>query len=321
MPPAGAPLASRPWRRRAWFGLLTLFGLAERGFFIPHRHAASAAPDGTGRRPAYAPVEALFAARQGDFAAVLGWLDALRDDLRRIGADPAPAPRWRQDWFPRLDAAVAYAVVRRLRPKRILEVGSGHSTRFLARALEDAAAAGELDPGDHDLLAIDPSPRADLSVLADAGRLRLVRSTLQDADRSAFEALRDGDLLSIDSSHVLMPGSDVDLLFGHLLPALPDGLVLHVHDVFLPDDYPADWAWRGYNEQLAVLPLLFGGWEVLFAAHYAATRMAAAVAGSAAGALPLGPDARESGLWLRKRAAPAAATGKTRTMKRPMPYL
>lgn len=271
MPPAGAPLASRPWRRRAWFGLLTLFGLAERGFFIPHRHAASAAPDGTGRRPAYAPVEALFAARQGDFAAVLGWLDALRDDLRRIGADPAPAPRWRQDWFPRLDAAVAHAVVRRLRPRRILEVGSGHSTRFLARALEDAAAAGELDPGDHDLLAIDPSPRADLSVLADAGRLRLIRSTLQDADRSAFEALRGGDLLSIDSSHVLMPGSDVDLLFG--------------------------------------------GWEVLFAAHYAATRMAAAVAGSAAGALPLVPGARESRLWLRKRAAPAAATGETRTMK------
>ncbi len=106
----------------------------------------------------------------------------------------------------------------------------------------------------------------------------------------------------IDSSHVLMPGSDVDFLFGHVLPALPDGVFVHVHDIFLPDDYPGDWEWRGYNEQLAVLPLLLNGWTPIFASHYAATRMADAVEGSVAGRLPLGAGAREAGLWLCKQA-------------------
>ena len=63
----------------------------------------------------------------------------------------------------------------------------------------------------------------------------------------------------IDSSHTLVPGSDVDLLLNRVLPALSAGAVVHVHDIFLPDNYPDDWAWRGYNEQLGVAPLLFGG--------------------------------------------------------------
>ncbi len=110
-------------------------------------------------------------------------------------------------------------------------------------------------------------------------------------------------MLSIDSSHILMPGSDCDFLFGRVLPALPAGTLVHIHDVFLPDDYPADWDWRGYNEQLAVLQLILGsGWELLFACHYVATRMASDVARSVAGGLPLGAGAHESSLWLRKTA-------------------
>ena len=131
---------------------------------------------------------------------------------------------------------------------------------------------------------------------------------MQTAGLTPFAALAAGDLLLIDSSHILMPGSDVDLIFGQVLPRLPEGVLLHVHDVFLPDDYPAAWAWRGYNEQLAVLPLLFGGgWEVLFSSHYAASRMTAAVASSAVADLPLSAGAFESGLWLRKT-GPAAGS-------------
>jgi hypothetical protein len=73
--------------------------------------------------------------------------------------------------------------------------------------------------------------------------------------------------------------------------------------VFLPDDYPAEWDWRGYSEQLAVLQMILGpGWEILFASHYVATRMASDVAECAAGRLPLGAGAFESSLWLRKAA-------------------
>jgi predicted O-methyltransferase YrrM len=268
--------------------------LARRGFFIPSRHADAAPP--AGARPPYPAAEARLADCEARFREALGWLDAYGEDLLRIGSDPAPAPRWGQGWFPRLDGAMAYALVRRLAPRRIVEVGCGHSTRFLARAVRDGAL-------DTTITAIDPTPRAAIAELP----VTLLRHAVQDCvaggtGSEVFGALSAGDFLMIDSSHVLMPGSDVDLLLGRVVPALPSGAVLHLHDIFLPDDYPAAWDWRGYNEQLGVLPLLLdGAWEVLFASHYVVTRMAAALEGSVAARLPLAPEAIESSLWLRKR--------------------
>ena len=296
--PGASPSSRRGRWRRGWFGLQTALGLTPRGWFIPYRYADKATP--AGQRKPYASVEALFERHRADFETRLRGFADWREDLLAIGSDPAPQPRWAQDWFPRLDGAMAYDMVRRQCSARIVEVGSGHSTRFLLRALRDAERDGK--SCDSSVTAIDPAPRANLEE-AGGGRLRLIRRTLQEAGLEPFAALGPGDMLLIDSSHILMPGSDVDLLFGHVLPALPAGVLVHIHDVFLPDDYPLSWAWRGYNEQLALLPLLTGGgWEPLFASHYAASRMAEAVAGSLAGALPLSEGAFESGLWLRKTA-------------------
>ncbi len=203
---------------------------------------------------------------------------------------PSPAPRWDQDWFPRLDAAMAYAMVRRAAPQRIVEVGSGHSTRFLARAVADGGLATRIT-------AIDPAPRAAITGLD----VEIIRDTVQGAGATPFEGLAAGDILFIDSSHILMPGTDVDVLMNRVMPALPPGVLVHMHDICLPDDYPADWAWRGYNEQLAVAGLLTGGgYRPLFASRYAVTRMSQAVARSAAGKLPLLDGAVESSLWLEK---------------------
>jgi hypothetical protein len=114
-------------------------------------------------------------------------------------------------------------------------------------------------------------------------------------------------MLFIDSSHVLMPGSDVDFLVNRVLPHLPPGTLVHIHDIFLPDDYPVSWAWRGYNEQLAVAALLSGSrWRVIFASHFAAMHMADDVANSAAGAHALEPGAFESSLWLEAVDHPAS---------------
>ena len=100
-----------------------------------------------------------------------------------------------------------------------------------------------------------------------------------------------------------MPGSDVDWLLGHVLPSLPAGVLLCVHDIFLPDPYPAPWRWRAYNEQGMLAAMLAGGgWRPLWASHYAARHMAGRVAGSIAGALPLPEGAAESALWLEKTA-------------------
>ncbi len=274
--------------RRAWFGFLTLSGLAPRGHFIPYRYSAGLPPAGT--RESYGPVETALAARGDAFQTVLHGLAAYRDDLMAIGEAPAPAPRWRQSWFPRLDAAVAYSFLRDLKPRRVVEVGSGHSTRFLCQAAADGELAIEIT-------AIDPAPRASLASLP----VTLRRQTLQQAGTAPFESLQSGDFLMIDSSHILMPGSDVDCLLGRVLPALPRGVVVQIHDIFLPDDYPPDWDWRGYNEQQGVLPLITGqDWEVLFASHYCVTRLGAALAESLAGELPKMAEARESSLWLRK---------------------
>ncbi len=268
------------WRRLA-LGLPTILGLGPRGWFIPHRYAAQLPPPGT--LPAYPAVETLFRDRVAGFLAVLDLVDseaAALEGLREL---------LDQSWFPSLDAAVAYALVRARKPRRIVEVGSGHSTRVLARALPEGGQ----------IWAIDPAPRADIANLAG---VEIVRSTLQAASSGPFDALAAGDVLFIDSSHILMPGSDVDMLFNRLLPRLPAGILVHVHDIFLPFDYPAIWGWRNYNEQQGVLPLLAtGAYTPLFSSVWAERTLSERLARSVVPRLPRPVEAMPTSLWLEKR--------------------
>lgn len=268
--------------RRLGFGLSTVLGLTPRGFFIPYRYAASAAPMD------YPALRPLFAAAEPAFAEVVMDIAAFAAELKTIAHGGGTA-RFDQDWFPRLDAAAAYARVRVSRPRKIVEIGSGHSTRFLARAVADGGLAT-------DITCIDPAPRAGLQGLGVRHRPTLLR----DADPGIFAELGANDILFIDSSHVAMPGTDVDRLFLDVLPRLAAGVFVHVHDVFLPDDYPTAWRWRGYNEQLVVGALLQGGgYELVFASRYVTTH-ATHLVGDALDGLPLIPDAPETSLWLHK---------------------
>jgi predicted O-methyltransferase YrrM len=235
-------------------------------------------------------IDGIFARCRTAFAARLQDLARYRDDFARFGGDP-PAPRFEQDWFPRLDAAMAYALVRERRPRRIAEIGSGHSSRVMARAISDGGFAA-------DFTAIDPQPRAPLGGLP----VRHIDRRLQDAPTDIFAALESGDILFIDSSHKLTPGSDVELLMTRILPAIPAGVLVHIHDIFLPGEYPASWSWRNYNEQASVAALcLGGGWMPLFASSFVLSQMASEFAESIAAALPLPAGAIESSLWLEKR--------------------
>ena len=108
-------------------------GAGRWGYFIPTRFAGRAPRPGTGAP--YAAIEAILGDRKDRFQRVLDGLERFAAQFEAIGAQQPPAPRWRQGWFPRLDAAVAYAMVRDRAPARIVEVGSGHSTRFLARGV------------------------------------------------------------------------------------------------------------------------------------------------------------------------------------------
>ena len=269
-------------------GLATVLGFARCGFFIPHRHADRLAP--LGEVGAYAPLEDLLRGCEGEFYRFLKDIDARWPALEAIGNDPPPAPRWNQQWFPPLDAAAAYAIVRARAPGRIVEVGSGHSTRFFARAIADGGLGTELT-------AIDPAPRATLRGLP----LRLIQRPLAMVEQAVFARLRAGDALSVDSSHILMPGTDVDDLLNRILPALPSGVLVHFHDIFLAEDYPADWAWRGYNEQNAIATLLSSGaYRPLFASAHVRRRMGEDLKASPLASLPGWPGALASSLWLEK---------------------
>ncbi len=265
-------------------GLSTLLGGKARGFFIPHRYADRV------RACPYPALEPTFAAAWPACEQVLAEIEAIAPALRRLSGPP-PAPRFDQDWFPTLDAAAACALVALARPRRIVEVGSGHSTRFLARAAADQGLGSEL-------LCIDPAPRATLRGLP----VCWLESTLQEAPPACFSDLAAGDLLVVDSSHILMPGTDVDWLLNRILPILAPGVLVHVHDVFLPDPYPEAWAWRGYNEQQAIAALLQGGgYGIRFASHYVGSRRPERLGAGVLAELPQGGAGLASSLWLEKR--------------------
>ncbi|MEQ9812898.1 MAG: class I SAM-dependent methyltransferase [Azospirillaceae bacterium] len=277
--------------RRLGMGLSTVLGLRARGFFIPYRYA-----DRIRRpQPAYAAIESLFARQAAVMTAVLDQIDDHADDLAAIAADAEPPePRWRQGWFCRLDAAAAYVMVRRSRPARIVEIGSGHSTRFLARALRDGVLATAFT-------CIDPAPLAEIAGIG----VDVHADVVQTAPPGLFGALGPGDILFVDSSHLAQPGSDVDWLAGRVLPRLARGVLVHIHDILLPDDYPPAWFWRGYNEQTVAAALMAGGgFRPLFSSHYAVTRLAGRVAEGAAAGLPLVEGGLETSLWLEKTVDP-----------------
>jgi hypothetical protein len=268
------------WRRFA-LGLPTVLGLTPRGWFIPHRYAPLLPPPGA--QPPYPAIEQLFARRAEAFAHVVDLVDGQAAALEGLHG------LLEQAWFPSLDAAVAWAMVRERKPQRVIEVGSGHSTRVLAKAMG----------GMGDLLAIDPAPRADIAGLAG---VRIVPSTVQAAPLELFHDLSPGDVLFMDSSHILMPGSDVDLLLNRVLPGLPAGVLVHIHDIFLPYDYPSAWGWRAYNEQQGVAPLLVtGAYQPLFSSVWAERRLADRLARSVVARLPRPREALSTSLWLVKR--------------------
>src|SRR5204862_4275961 len=120
---------------------------------------------------------------------------------------------------------------RRGRPRRIIEIGSGNSTLVSARAI---AQNTKDDPSYRcELIAIEPYP-SEVLQRGVPGLSRLIREPVQRAPLSLFESLGDGDILFIDSSHVLKLGSDVHYEFLEVLPRVGPGTVVHVHDIFFP---------------------------------------------------------------------------------------
>jgi predicted O-methyltransferase YrrM len=185
--------------------------------------------------------------------------------LRRTQSSD-PTEYWADnDQYPALDAWVLTALLRELRPNRMIEVGSGFSSLITARLNRDELA-GELD-----FTCIEPYPR-DFLRAGVPGISHLRIEEIQDTPLETFDALQSGDILFIDSSHTVKTGGDVPWIFGEVIPRLAPGVHVHVHDIFLPGDYPEPWvqAGWGWNEIYLVRSFLSynSAFEVVWGAQY-----------------------------------------------------
>jgi Methyltransferase domain len=195
--------------------------------------------------------------------------------------------------FGGLDALVAYCMVRHFQPRLIVEIGSGFSSLILGEALTKNNHAN--------LVCIDPSPQTFLRQKL-PGLHSLIEKRVQDIDVDFFSQLNPGDILFIDSSHTVKIGGDVNYLFLEVLPRLKPGVIVHIHDIFLPFDYRRDWVleqFRFWSEQYLLQAFLMfnSEFEVLMANsylnHYQQEELKAT--------FPPLPSWRGGSFWIRRR--------------------
>ncbi|MGI6549182.1 MAG: DNRLRE domain-containing protein [Syntrophomonadales bacterium] len=181
----------------------------------------------------------------------LEYILGLRFLFREIperGEDQAAHPRWNNQWISGFDAVTLCSFLVQNNPKRYVEIGSGESTRF-ARWIIDRLKLRTT------IISIDPNPRREIDGLCD----RMIRDRVENVDISLFMELQPGDIVFVDSSHRVLMNSDTTAIFLDILPNLRPGVLVHFHDVFLPDDYPPDWIGRYYSEQYLLAAYLLAG--------------------------------------------------------------
>ena len=196
--------------------------------------------------------------------------------------------------FDGLDALVLYCMVRQLKPNLILEAGSGFSSRLSARAA--------LRNGNTRLVCIEPYP-SEILKAGFAGMSELIEKNVQEVGLDVFQQLDARDILFIDTSHTVKCGGEVNYFFLEVIPRLKPGVVVHVHDIFFPGDYPRHWIkdWHIFwNEQYLVQSFLAFNteYEILMCNNYLSRRYPAKLQATFAGSPWQIPGAS---LWMRRR--------------------
>jgi hypothetical protein len=172
-------------------------------------------------------------------------------------------PYWGCGWMSPLDLMVLYSVIASNRPSRYVEVGSGCSTAFARRAIQDNNLQTRIT-------SIDPEPRADIDTICD----EVMRESLENLDLAIFEELSAGDVVLVDGSHRTFTNSDATVAVLEVLPRLKPGVVMGFDDIYLPNDYPPHWWNRFYSEQYLLAGWLLGGGkglEIIFPSAFALT--------------------------------------------------
>jgi len=171
--------------------------------------------------------------------------------------------------FAAVDGEILYCMIRYFKPAKIIEIGSGYSTYLSAQAVRRNKTNNRHEC---ELIACEPFPN---NVLRKGfpGLSKLIPRKIQDVALSEFESLHENDILFIDSSHVLKTGSDVQYECLEILPRLNRGVIVHFHDIFLPEEYPKEWItkkFRFWNEQYLLQAFLSfnDSFEILWAGSY-----------------------------------------------------
>ena len=190
-------------------------------------------------RPLIEPLVRAFEAGEHQFRDFLREMieasPSLTDVPMDFSEDRLPAPAWRGVPFSPFDGLALYTMIKRHRPVRYLEIGSGISTCFAYKAITDCGLSTTIT-------SIDPEPRTAIDGICD----RVIRDGLETAELAIFDELEAGDILFLDGSHRVFMNSDVTVFFIDILPRLKPGVVVHIHDISLPWDYNemfSSWYW------------------------------------------------------------------------------
>jgi predicted O-methyltransferase YrrM len=174
--------------------------------------------------------------------------EALRTIPLRVDPD-SPSPGWVNGALPGLDGIMLYTLIRTLKPRTYLEVGSGNSTKFVRKAITDGGLKTRI-------VSIEPYSRPSIDALCDL----VIREPFENVSESVISGLlAPNDVVFIDNSHRSFQNSDVTVFFTETIALLPPGTYYGIHDIFLPSDYPEAWLSKYYNEQYLLTAYLLGG--------------------------------------------------------------
>jgi hypothetical protein len=147
-------------------------------------------------------------------------------------------PTWNNGFLPGLDIVGIYTMLAEYKPQTYVEIGSGNSTKVAYKAKQDLQLATEI-------ISIDPMPRAEIDQLAN----KIIRAPFESIDFSFLYDLKENDILFVDNSHRILPNSDSMVFYMEILPRLKKGVIVHIHDIYIPYDYPQFMCDRFYSEQ------------------------------------------------------------------------
>lgn len=205
------------------------------------------------------------------------------------------------DFYSELDAAIYYAMIRELKPTKIIEIGCGYSTQIASLAI----AKNQQEEKPCELMCIEPYPEPQL--LEANLQVKLLVEQVETIDIKLFKQLSTGDILFIDSTHTVKFNSDVCREILEILPTLDTGVWIHFHDIFFPYDYPPQWLMErrlAWNEQYMLEAFLAynSSFEISLTNHWLSVDYPQKVAQIWSGVLNWkDPYHHCSGLWLRKK--------------------